>query len=637
MRKGFAFVTAAATVGAVVAAFVGAGARPAAAAGPSLDPFGTCEGFLRYVRGNALRLVGPYGLDAGGTGGVPLPVAAETAEAAVDEAAAPEQDAASADFSTTNVQEAGVDEPDIVKTDGSRIFALAAGTLYAVDVGGAGPRLVGSLPLASESGADQLFLRGDRLLVLSHAPYAIFEDVATEIAPSQPLSTDLTEIDVSDPASMRVTGTLEIEGNLVAARLVGSTARVVVSSGPTGLEFVYPDGTFTSDRDAERENRQVIAASGVANWVPSYRLEEYETGSVEERRAVDCREIGRPSRFSGLGLLTVLTFDLERGLEPVDSDAVLAGGETVYASASALYVATQRWLAPGGSVVPTGVKTEIHRFDASSAGKTEYRSSGSVPGFLIGQFAMSEHEGFLRVASTEEPPWWEGAGSAGESRVTVLAERGELLDQIGAVTGLGKGERIYAVRFMGDLGCVVTFRQVDPLYTIDLSDPADPRVAGELKITGYSSYLHPVSDGLLLGIGQDATLEGQVLGTQVSLFDVSDPAGPTLLVRRSLATGWSEAEYDHHAFLYWAKTGLAVLPIQGSRIDPQTGLLVDTGGAVGLRVGTRTLDPIGLVEHPGGQIRRSLVVGDVLYTVSDGGVKASDLATLADEGWVPFA
>jgi uncharacterized secreted protein with C-terminal beta-propeller domain len=648
MIKGVSLAAAATALAIFSAAIVGVGAEQASAGSEGLERFGTCEGFLRYVKRHASSLVGPYGFDQ--SGGVPLP-AVDIAEGTMTEDAAvtgesssasPEQDAG-VDFSTTNVQEAGVDEPDIVKTDGSRIFALAGGTLYAVDTSGGEPRLVGSLVLPTEGSDDQLFLHGDRLLVLSRQGYVIFEEAATEIAPPYPFQTTLTEIDVSDSASMRIVRTLSVDGNLVAARLVGSTARLVVTSGPTGLEFTSPDGSFFADEDeAELENRQVIAASGVRNWVPFYRLEDRERGTTTTRRAVDCRKVSRPERFSGLGMLTVLTIDLERGLQPVDSDAVFAGGETVYASTGSLYVATQRyvdWSQPSDVLPsPQTVTTEIHRFDISRAGQTDYRSSGSVKGFLLGQFSMSENEGHLRVASTTEATWREPLpGQESESRVTVFAEQGDRLEQVGLVTGLGKGERIYAVRFMGSTGYVVTFRQVDPLYVLDLSDPTNPTVAGELKILGYSAYLHPVGDGLLLGIGQDATAEGQVLGTQVSLFDVSNPANPTLLDRRPLAQGWSEAEYDHHAFLWWPQTRLAVLPIQTLRYDELTGEPLYLGAAIGLEVGQATLSDAGQVTHPSGQIRRSLVIGQTLYTLSDSGLLASDLTTLASQAWVPFA
>jgi hypothetical protein len=319
---------------------------------------------------------------------------------------------------------------------------------------------------------------------------------------------------------------------------------------------------------------------------------------------------------------------------------VMTDGDLVYASATGLYVATPRWFDPAaaGDVPPRG-STLIHKLDTSDPSRTTYRGSGVVAGWLVGQFAMSEHEGRLRVASTEEPDWWSGEGQdASESRVTVLRDAGGKLVREGLVTGLGKGERIYAVRFIGDRGFVVTFRQVDPLYVVDLADPARPAVRGELKIPGFSSYLHPVGDDLLVGIGQAATDRGRTTGTQVSLFDVSDPAAPRRIAQRELDSDWSEAESEHHAVLWWPARRLLVLPVERwSRTGGPASL-----GAVGLDVGPDTgITPIARVRHPVaagayGPVRRSLVAGDALVTVSDDGILASDLATLAPRGWLAF-
>jgi uncharacterized secreted protein with C-terminal beta-propeller domain len=208
--------------------------------------------------------------------------------------------------------------------------------------------------------------------------------------------------------------------------------------------------------------------------------------------------------------------------------------------------------------------------------------------------------------------------------VTTLRQRDGALVQAGRVGGLGKGERVYAVRFVGDTGYVVTFRQVDPLHTVDIADPERPRLLGELKVPGYSAYLHPISEDVLLGIGQDADEQGRLFGTQLSIFDVSDRRRTARLQTLSLGRGWSEAESDHHAFLFWPRTGLVVVPFDQR--------------AVGFRVGrTRGIVEVGRISHEGpAPIRRSLVVGDAVLTVSDAGAKASSLATLAERGWVAF-
>jgi hypothetical protein len=240
--------------------------------------------------------------------------------------------------------------------------------------------------------------------------------------------------------------------------------------------------------------------------------------------------------------------------------------------------------------------------------------------------------------------------------VYVLGQEGKSLKQTGKVGGLGKGERIYAVRFDGPAGYVVTFRQTDPLYTVDLHDPAAPKVTGELKITGYSAYLHPAGDGRLIGIGQEASTQGQTQGTQVSLFDVSDLNKPTRLAQHHVQYGQSEAEFDPHAFLYWPADHLLVVPLTTYQVKPMAGGPVtprsdapSTGsseplsGALVLKVSDSGLTEVGMVSQPAGTgqvsstIRRSLVVNNMLWTVSDAGLQANSLSTLDKVGWLALS
>ena len=282
-----------------------------------------------------------------------------------------------------------------------------------------------------------------------------------------------------------------------------------------------------------------------------------------------------------------------------------------------------------GADVPDGVRTEIHRFDISDPEHTVYSASGSVPGFILNNYALSEYAGVLRAASTEEPPWLED-GTQGESasRVTVLRQAGARLAQVGSVGGLGAGERIFAVRFIGERGFVVTFRQVDPLYTLDLSDPAAPKLVGELKIPGFSSYLHPVGDSLLLGVGSEGA------AVQASLFDVSDMASPKRVAQLVLGAGSTAASFDPHAFLYWPRSNLAVLPLE--TFSPVF------AGAVGVRVAPAALTEAGRVVHHSAArgddapIERSLVIGDRLYTVSWLGIASNGVTDMAPAGFTAF-
>jgi Beta propeller domain len=470
-------------------------------------------------------------------------------------------------------------------------------------------------------------VRGDRALVIGYDYGGGPQTIDDAVVPGEPYysepKTVLTEVDISDASALRVVRTETIEGLYVSARMTGDTARVVVSSTPRALA------------DPALEDR-------AAGWRPRARVVNRRTGRKRTRPLAGCRSIRRPKVFSGLNNLTVLTIDMSRGLPGVDADSILTDGQLIYGSTRNLYVATQRWVdAPDSpDEEPPKLSTAIHKFDASEPGQTSYVASGTVRGSLLSQWSFSDHRGELRVASTDSPLWWEGdPRPQSESFVTVFREDGDRLAQVGQVGGIGVGERIYAVRFIGDVGYVVTFRQVDPLHTLDLSDPEHPRVAGELKIRGYSAYLHPLGGDLLLGVGQDATEQGGTLGTQLSLFDVGDPAHPARLHHRVVEGGSSDVEFDHHAFLWWGPAKLAVLPVQVW--DYKEGGGDRFFGAIGFHVERGGIDEAGRASHTedgdyDGRILRSLVVDGRLFTLSNRGVELNDLATLERKAWVPF-
>jgi uncharacterized secreted protein with C-terminal beta-propeller domain len=593
-------------------------------------PFRSCGDLLGYVRSQASPLVGPWGF--GGASltrkGLPPGVAVPAAGAAVD--AAPTE---GVDYSGTNVQEQGVDEPDLVKTNGTTLFAVAGGRLNAVDVTERQPRLLDSLKLDG-GWSHELLLAGDRLLVLTRGGYWLTpRPAATAIAmPYLPAQSVLSEIDVSNPKALRLVRTLTLDGAYVDARLIGATARIVVSAQvPTTLPFEQPtESTDAALALARDHNRAVIRSSPLSSWLPTYRIKRAGRPTQAARPLVQCRNVDRPKTFSGLGMLTVLTVDLAKGLSPVDSIGVLTDARIVYASPDNLYLATERWTDRPLPETPTeaqpSVTTAIHRFDISDPTRTRYRGSGQVSGYLLNQWSLSEYAGVLRVVSTDAPAWFDSSDST-ESSLTTLRPGDGALNQIGRVGNLGKGERVYAVRYVGSTAYVVTFKRVDPLYTVDLSDPARPRVLGELLLPGYSAYLHPIGGDLLLGVGQDVNDQGRPLGTQLSLFDVSDLRHPTRLAQTTLGPGWSESESDHQAFLFWPSTGLVVVPFDQR--------------AVGYRVGRAGIQLVGRITHPTSTavapaIRRSVVVGDSVFTVSDAGVASSSLATLAAQGWARF-
>ncbi|HET8680763.1 MAG TPA: beta-propeller domain-containing protein [Micromonosporaceae bacterium] len=632
---------------------------PAVPAGSfQLVSFTSCDDALDRLKEAAKQYVGAWGIggrrDFRANGG-----AVDQAEDAAAAPAAPDSKAgapgagstgSAPGYSGTNTHEAGVDEPDLVKTDGRRIVTVSQGVLRVVDA--AGRRIAGELNLQRNTadpvhwGGADLLLHGDRALVLVAGGYrgwpggpGVVEDMPDRpqpgtFAPDGIAGPRLLLVDLA--GEPRLLGSYTVDGSLVDARQVGAVVRVVVRSAP---RLAFPTGN--GDRsDAERvaANRAVIDKAGPDDWLPRYQIQQ---GGRTTTGRVGCDAVSRPAQYTGASMVTVLSFDLgDASLHSGDPVTVVADGDTVYSNGTSLYVANdQRWRAVpvnatgGGKPVRVEERTELYKFDTAGSGRPRHVASGSVPGWLLNQYSLSEWDGHLRVATTTGQPTERGAPSS--SAVHVLAQRGRSLVETGKVTGLGKGERIYAVRFVGPVGYVVTFRQTDPLYTLDLGDPRSPRTIGELKITGYSAYLHPAGDGRLIGIGQEATAQGRVQGTQVSLFDVSDLARPARLAQYHARYGHSEAEFDPHAFLYWPRTGLLVVPLNVySRGGGEAGALV-------LQVSGSNITEIGLVSHAGGaagaQIRRSLMIDDVLWTVSEAGAKASDARTLATLGWLPFS
>ena len=606
---------------------------------------GGCERFAEAVRAVAVEAVGPYGFTVGSSssrsGGLVPTTAAMMPGAMAPTAGGTAAPQAGVDFSTTNVQEAGVDEPDTVKTDGRLLVSTVDGRVRVLDVAGE-PRLLGNLDL--EEAAGRLLLVGDQALVLSSGsgPPSGGTGAAGSLRPT----TIVTVVDLKDPAKPTLTRTHTIDGGYVDARLVGGVARIVTRSSPdVSFPHLGGGGGGAADAKATEANADVVRRAAPSAFLP---------------RGASCDDAYVPAEPSGVGTIAVQSVD-PAAEKPGPAVTVVAEASTVYASRGRLFIATNRYASTGtGSGAATfaagTVRTAIHAFDITDPVKARYAGSGDAPGRLLNQFSLSEHDGVLRVATTIDGRSPDGGrrpltslttqgnqgqpvepGIPSESRVSILRPAGAEWVEVGAVEGLGKGERIYAVRFLGATGYVVTFRQVDPLYVLDLRDNRSPKMTGELKITGYSAYLHPAGDGRLLGIGQEATVEGQRAGTQLSLFDVADPAAPAKLAGAVLPQGSSAAERDHHAFLYWAAKGLVVAPV--TTYDPRgTGAPARRFvGAVAFRVGDRAVTEAARITHPGSTpIQRSLVVGERLLTVSQVGLATNDLSSLADGGFVPF-
>ncbi|MGK4009015.1 beta-propeller domain-containing protein [Sorangium sp. So ce1036] len=645
------------------------------------------------MRSNALRslengcappaLEGGLGAAAGGVG-----AGGGVAPAPVDEAAGGGGEAAAA-YSTTNTQEAGVDEADFIKNDGEHIYLLAHGALQIVDAWpAADAHRVASVPIRGVP--RKLFVHGERALVYSSLVPAqndfIVETSGAECAygydceltgDGAPLL--VTELDLGDLAAPVVTRTLEFSGSFINARRVGDVVHTVVSSPEPVLANLrsWPEGlslcamaeggsspaaeqTVSDAFDALiEENLALIDAASFEDMMPTVRDTPYRDGVAQPRRAdpfAGCDGYYLSNTGDGHRFLSVVSTEL--GGEGLGQVTIVGKPGVVYATSTSLYVAsrhqygqTSGWFYDDGAKTPDA--TTIHEFALSdSASPSAYLGSGVVKGRVLNQLALSEHDGYLRVATTT------GRLPDPDTHNTVASlkqEGGELVVK-GMVDHLARGEDIRSARFYGDVGFVVTFKKTDPLFTLDLSDPGSPRVRGELEIPGFSTYMHMIDAGHLMSIGYDADDQGDFgwfQGVMLQIFDVTDLDAPRLAHKEVIGTrgSASDAATHHLAFNYFAQRGLLGIPMVvceggsgGSSGDTMTfsGLLVyevDVGGG---------FTSVGGVPHPlpdtssspvnagcrswwtdaRSFVKRSVFMEDHVYSVSEDEIRVAHLGDL---------
>lgn len=556
--------------------------RPSAT--DSLPRFDSCAQLRQWYLRAAGR-VGPWGPH--GSPGVVVPPRAPVASAVQAQGVTSGADTAVGTSPTgTNVQEAGVDESDVAKTNGHLLVRLSGRRLVVTDVSGERPRELSRTTLPGPLTGAELLLDGDRVTVVGssgatgimHPGIAVPPGLA-ESVPAVPLAQDgvgpgrvlppvrwgpvrtrMLSVDISDPSHPRVTSDRGVDGQVVSSRdYTDGTVRVVVRSTPM-LRFMEPGRGMTPDR-ATATDRQVLRDAPASAWVPA--LGETAHGHP----LLTCGDVRHPRLPSGLGTVTVLSFDAATP-GTVEATAVATGGDLVYSSADRLYVTTTH-----------GSTSTVHVF-ALDGTHTSYLGSGRLPGTVRDRWSMSEYDGHLRVATAVgRDPW-----RPRENAVVVLDERGGRLVQTGRVDGIGSGEQIQAVRWLGDLAVLVTFRQTDPVWTVDLSDATHPRVLGRLDIPGFSAYLHPVGNGLLVGLGRDATARGTDRGAQAATFDVGDPSSPrrvaTLAFGRDTALG---AASDPREVTYLPDDRTLVTPLEawaGSGRSRFVALHVGTDGSL---------------------------------------------------------
>lgn len=474
--------------------------------------------------------------------------ATATMESAEESADSSANKSASADVSETNIQVQGVDESDFVKTNGKYIYQVVDGKVNIIETNdGKNMKLLDPITFPSTFTPFQLFLHEDKLLVIGHSYEEMKrEDVSSKvaeslIAPSE--STKAIVFDVRSPKKPIEERTLSIEGHIVSSRKIDNKIYLVTNQHPQyWLMQEYED----------------------ADLRPKYS----DSTVSEDKLAIDYDEIQYFPDSNEPNYILIAAFDLEKPEQEATITTYLGGGNEMYMSKENLYLAVQNW--PTREMLEDKVveplSTNIYKFSIDDL-DVRFHSSTEVEGRILNQFSMDEHEGYFRVATTKGMVWDEERPSSNN-----LFIYDENLKEVSSLKDLARGERIYSARFMGEKIYIVTFKETDPLFVIDASEPLNPKVLGELKIPGFSNYLHPLDENHLIGFGHDTKVvpskdskEPLILteGVKLSLFDITDMKNPKEMFTEIIGGRgtYSPLNYDHKALLYHPEKKLFAFPI----------------------------------------------------------------------------
>jgi inhibitor of cysteine peptidase len=542
--------------------------------------------------------------------------------------------AGGSEYSTTNVQVAGVDEADIVKSDGEFLYVISGQTVYILKAYPPDQAEVLSKIELDDTYDAQIYVNENRLVVLgSLSPYITygFAEVTTEglwINPSVYNEEVFLRIyDITNRADPVLSRTVTLHGTLSGSRMIGDYVYAVVrqlatqpSSNGTGVDAVLPmiSGDFT-----------------------------------KEVQPTEIRYVDTPDVYYYMTTIIAVNV-MNDAEEPTDETFLTGQTTTMYVSLNNMYLVvpnTNVWILSANGEEPKE-ETIIFRI-ALDQEKVVAMAEGAISGNVKNQFSMDEYNGFFRVATTTNE-WWDDGIPKNHLFILDMS-----LTVIGSLEDLAPGETIYSTRFVGDRGYVVTFRKIDPLFVIDLTEPANPTVLGQLKVTGYSDYLHPYDENHLIGIGKEteAAEEGDFAwyqGVKMSLFDVSEVSNPVMVSNYTIGDRGTDSPVlsDHKALLFDRDRNLLVMPVLVAEIDPNdyAGEVSDNTygayvwqGAYVFDISLDNLELRGEITHLDDNqdllksgywfyseysVERSLYIDNVLYTISDRLVKMNDLESL---------
>ncbi len=516
----------------------------------------------------------------------------------------------SKDYSGTNIQVEGVDEADIVKTDGEYIyFAKGSEVVLVKAYPVSEAKIVSRINMSNP--VQDLYINGDRLVVFSaQSPrhYYYEYDAENEFQ----YRSILTIYDISDRSSPEEVRDINMDGTYLNSRLIGNY-----------LYFIITNPAYIND-----------------DIVPLPTIRQGDTWS-----SIDANCIWYPNNTRGwMSYHTIASIDvLEEDGKLTTETFLLDEGSSIYVSPTNMYLTSEGWWR----------ETRVTKIGIEK-GEIKFKANGTVPGYVLNQYSMDEKDGYFRIATTGT-----NDGRREGNNVFVMNED---LETVGSVEGLAKGEQIYSTRFMGDRCYMVTFKITDPLFTIDLSDPENPEVLGALKIPGFSTYLHPYDENILIGIGKE-TIESKTgdfawqQGVKISLFDVSNVTDPKELAKLEVGDRGTESNalYDPHAFLFSKARNMLVIPILEAQIDESDfadgeapmdwyGEYINQGAYV-FDISEEGIELRGSVSHIDDpetylmsgywfesdlQVQRSLYIEDNLYTLSNGMIKVNNIQTLTE-------
>lgn len=597
--------------------------------------------------------------------------------------------AAAPDYSTTNVQVAGVDEADIIKTDGQYIYLVKGKTIRIVSAG----QTTGAGQITSASPATEMKeLQKITMDEPDFYPQEIYVagahlTVVGNHYGGSGAQTLVYVFDITDRTHVTQVRKVSFDGDYVSSRRIGENVYFVMREYPRLYEIFNPSIDSAS-------------SGGTANDVSENKLvpQFFDSKLNKEQPVAGCNQIRFFPHRQDANYLIVASVPLAGAADgSIVRQAYMGSGDTIYASLTDLYVGAQVneydeqqqyniWQPP---IVRSS--TQLYRF-ALDNGTVTYKTTGSVPGVPLNQFSLDESGDTFRIATSKGDAW--GKENTATNQLYIL-DRNNLSSILGSVDDIGRGEHIKAVRFIGNRAYVVTFKNIDPLFVIDLSDARKPTVLGELKIPGYSDYLHPYDETHLIGFGKEvdesidadkvhsanAVYYTAVLGLKMALFDVADPTHPKELFKEVIGDRGSDSPLltDHRALLFSKEKNLIAFPVSvtardtsgssgtldSSMVDayPQVvfrgayvyGLDLEkgfqlkgkishedpvttsgsgdsSGGVIGAPA------PVAIMPIYGGSfdaiIQRLLYIGNTLYSVSQAKVQAHALDTLKQEGSV---